>query len=295
MRWIASPCPVRRDAIPTHRKDKKMKVEDVKQITNKALEELAVSLESGHSEALTSYLKTMALFSKYSLNNLFLIARQRPDARRVAGYQTWRKLGRFVRKGEKGIAIIAPLIRRKSEIESLDAAEQESIVRGFKVAHIFSEEQTEGEPLPEIGTVTGDPGYYLSHLERFVRENGLELRYSDEIAPARGMAENGKITLLPQQTPAETFATLVHEVAHSEMHFGERRSATTKRIRETEAESVAYVVCSAIGLETGTASQDYVGLYGGDSKLLLESLQYIQATASSILDAIEPRLQQQAA
>src|SRR5260221_9037246 len=134
-----------------------MKVEDVKQITNKALEELAVSLESGHSEALTSYLKTMALFSKYSLNNLFLIARQRPDARRVAGYQTWRKLGRFVRKGEKGIAIIAPLIHRKSEIESLDAAE-ESIVRGFKGAHIFSEEQPEGAPLPEIGTVPGDPG-----------------------------------------------------------------------------------------------------------------------------------------
>jgi Nucleotidyl transferase AbiEii toxin, Type IV TA system/N-terminal domain of anti-restriction factor ArdC len=81
-----------------------MKVEEVKQITNKALEELAASLKSGHSEALTAYLKTMALFLKYSLNNLFLIARQRPDARRVAGYQTWRKLGRYVRKGEKGIA-----------------------------------------------------------------------------------------------------------------------------------------------------------------------------------------------
>src|SRR5258707_6876209 len=111
-----------------------MKVEDVKQITNKALEELAVSLESGHSEALTAYLKTMALFSKYSLNNLFLIAGQRPYARRVAGYQTWRKLGRFVRKGEKGIAIIAPLVRRKSKIDNLESAEEESIVLGFKLA-----------------------------------------------------------------------------------------------------------------------------------------------------------------
>jgi hypothetical protein len=94
--------------------------------------------------------------------------------------------------------------------------------------------------------------------------------------------------LLPEQTLAETFATLVHEVAHSEMHFGERRSETTKRIRETEAESVAYVVCSAIGLETGTAAQDYVGLYGGDSKLLLESLQYIQQVANRIVAAISP-------
>jgi antirestriction protein ArdC len=264
-----------------------MKVEEVKQITSKALEELVQALESGHSEALTAYLKTMSLFSKYSLNNLFLIARQRPDARRVAGFHTWRKLGRYVRKGEKGIAIIAPLVHRKPE-EETEATQSERVIAGFKVAHIFSEEQTDGEPLPEIGSVTGDPGYYLSRLEQFVRDSGIELRYSDEIAPARGMAEKGKITLLHEQTPAETFATLVHEVAHSQMHFGERRRETTKRIRETEAESVAYVVCSAIGLETGSAAQDYVGLYGGDSKLLLESLQYIQQAANRILTAITP-------
>ena len=156
----------------------------------------------------------MALFSKYSLNNLFLIARQCPDARRVAGYQTWRKLGRYVRKGEKGITIIAPLIRRKPETENLESLENEAEVRGFKVAHVSSEDQTDGEPLPEIGQVTGDLGYYLSRLEQFVREDGIELRYSDEIAPARGLAQKGRITLLPEQTPAETFATLVHEVAH---------------------------------------------------------------------------------
>src|SRR5258708_16463193 len=102
----------------------------------------------------------------------------------------------------------------------------------------------------------------------------MELGYSHEIAPARGMAERGKIPLLPEQTPAETFATLVHEVAHSEMHFGDRRAETTKRIRETEAESVAFVVCSAIGLETGTAAQGSVRLYGGDSRLLFDRLPY---------------------
>src|SRR5215470_18851964 len=114
-----------------------MKVEEVKQITNEALDELAASLESGHSETLTSYLKKMALFSEYSLNNLFLIARQRPDATRIAGYQTWRKLGRYVRKGEKGIAIIAPLIRRKPETETMEPIEERSLVSGFKVAHVF--------------------------------------------------------------------------------------------------------------------------------------------------------------
>jgi hypothetical protein len=92
--------------------------------------------------------------------------------------------------------------------------------------------------------------------------------------------------LLPGQSAAEEFATLSHELAHEMMHRGERRSSTSKRLRETEAEAVAFVVCSAIHLETGTAAQDYIGLYGGDAKLLNESLEYIQRTATQILGAI---------
>jgi len=263
-----------------------MKVEEVKQLTNKALEELVATLESGHSESLTAYLKTMSLFSKYSLNNLFLIARQRPDARRVAGFHTWRKLGRYVRKGEKGIAIIAPLVRRKSD--ECEHSDEERVLAGFKVAHIFSEEQTDGEALPELGTVTGDPSAYFNRLTKYIAEENIALEYSDEIAPAKGMATRGKITLLPGQTPAELLATLAHETAHALMHFSERRAETTKRIRETEAEAVAFVICNAISLETGTASADYIGLYAGDAKLLMESLEYVQQTANRILTAIAP-------
>jgi antirestriction protein ArdC len=264
-----------------------MKVDEVKQITSKALEELVTALENGHSETLTAYLKTMSLFSKYSLNNLFLIARQRPDARRVAGFQTWRKLGRYVRKGEKGIAIIAPLVRRKSDQEP-EPADDDRVIAGFKVAHIFSEEQTDGEPLPELGTMTGDPSAYFERLTNYIAEQNIALEYSDEIAPAKGMATRGKITLLPGQTPAELLATLAHETAHALMHFSDRRTETTKRIRETEAEAVAFVICNAIGLETGTASADYIGLYAGDAKLLTESLECVQQTANRILTAITP-------
>lgn len=265
-----------------------MKVDEVKQITNKALKELVSALESGHSETLTAYLKTMSLFSKYSLNNLFLIARQRPDARRVAGYQTWRKLGRYVRRGEKGIAIIAPVVRRKSTDEIEETTENERVIAGFKVAHIFSEEQTEGNPLPELGAVAGDPSGNFDRLTSFVTEQGIALEYSDEIAPAKGTATPGKITLLPGQTPAELLATLAHETAHALMHFSERRTETTKRIRETEAEAVAFVVCNALGLETGTSSADYIGLYAGDAKVLTASLEYVQQTANRILTAIVP-------
>jgi hypothetical protein len=218
-----------------------MKVDEVKQLTNKALEELVAALESGHSEALTAYLKTMSLFSKYSLNNLFLIARQRPDARRVAGFQTWRKLGRYARKGEKGIAIIAPLVRRKADEES-EHPDDERVIAGFKVAHIFSEEQTDGEPLPELGTVTGDPSAYFERITKYIAEQNITLEYSEEIAPAKGTAVPGKITLLPGQAPAELFSTCVHELAHCSLHQTARRAETTKRIRETEAEAVAFVV-----------------------------------------------------
>ncbi|HKS82908.1 MAG TPA: hypothetical protein VJR23_15500 [Candidatus Acidoferrales bacterium] len=85
---------------------------------------------------------------------------------------------------------------------------------------------------------------------------------------------------------AEEFATLAHETAHELMHRDERRSSTTKRIRETEAEAVAFVVCSATGLETGSAAQDYIGLYGGDAKPLGNSLERVQRTATHILNAI---------
>ena len=118
-----------------------MKVDEVKQITSKALEELVTALENGHSETLTAYLKTMSLFSKYSLNNLFLIARQRPDARRVAGFQTWRKLGRYVRKGEHGVKVVTFLETLSKETDP-DTGERKLIRRPWTTT-VFHVSQTE--------------------------------------------------------------------------------------------------------------------------------------------------------
>ena len=134
--------------------------------------------------------------------------------------------------------------------------------------------------------MTGDPREYRERLGKFIAERGIALEYSSDIAPARGTSAGGKITLLPGQSAAEEFATLAHEVAHEMMHRDERRKNTTKRLRETEAEAVSFVVCSAISLETGSAAQDYIQLYEGDAKVLTESLEHIQQTATLILDAI---------
>jgi len=270
-----------------------MKSEQIKQITSKAIEELVAALNSGRSEALTNYLAAMGRFHRYSFFNVMFIARACPQATRVAGYQTWKTLGRYVKKGEKGIMILAPVFRRrideKNEAENLDPDGNDSrALAGFRAVYVFDESMTTGNPLPQVGSVNGDPGAYRERLEQFVREQGIALEYSADIAPAKGVSEGGKIKLLPDQTLAETVATLVHELAHERLHRAERRASTTKRIRETEAEAVAFVVCQAIGLETGTASADYISLWNGDAAVLLESLELVQRTAAEIIAAIAP-------
>jgi hypothetical protein len=119
---------------------------------------------------------------------------------------------------------------------------------------------------------------------------GIEMNYSEAIAPAKGLSHGGKIALLPGQSPAEEFATLSHELAHEMLHRGQRRTLTSKQLRETEAEAIALVVCRAIGLETGSSSADYIQLWHGDAKLLQESLQAVQEIAAVILGGIAPEV-----
>ena len=102
------------------------------------------------------------------------------------------------------------------------------------------------------------------------------------------MSYGGRIAIFPVRSKAEEFSTLVHETAHEMLHKAERRTATTKTVRETEAEAVAFVVGKAVGLVTGNASADYIQLYHGNASLLAESLEVIQQTASVILAALEP-------
>jgi hypothetical protein len=155
--------------------------------------------------------------------------------------------------------------------------------------YVFDVDQTEGGELPALGsTFAGEVGDKLDKLAAFTTAQEIKLEYSDKIAPARGMSYGGLIRILPDMEPSETLATFVHELAHEMMHRAERRTFTTKVVRETEAEAVAFVVCHALGLETGTGSADYIQLYHGDANLLKESLEVVQRTASVILGALSP-------
>jgi antirestriction protein ArdC len=262
-----------------------MKSEQIKEITDRATEQLIAALNAGQSEALTGYLKAIGRFHRYSLNNVLLIALQKPNASYVAGFRTWSQLGRFVKKGEKGILILAPIVRRKAEIEE-DRDELSATIAGFRAAYVFDVSQTDGQELPKIAIVQGEPREYIARLRSFAETQAIAVEYSDEIVPARGVSSGGKITLLPGQSPAEEFSTLAHELAHELLHRGDRRTTTSQRIRETEAEATAFVVCNAIGLETGSAASDYIQLWNGDAQTLTESLTYVQKAASQMLSAL---------
>jgi antirestriction protein ArdC len=267
------------------------------ELVKASIDALVKALEAGHSEALSAYLTAISQFHNYSFQNILLIASQRPTATRVAGIRSWNELGRRVRRGEKGIMIFAPMIGYKRSADEGDQGQSDAKTDkpaprlvGFRAVYVFDVGQTEGAELPELGsTFAGEVGDKLDKLAEFTTGQGIKLEYSDKIAPARGMSYGGLVRILPDLEPSETLATLVHELAHEMLHRAERRTLTTKAVRETEAEAVAFVVCHALGLDTGTGSSDYIQLYHGDANLLKESLEVVQRTSTVILGAISPK------
>jgi len=263
-------------------------------IIKQAVDYLIQQLEAGKSEALTAYLSAMARFHNYSFGNILAIARQRPSATRVAGFGTWKEMGRFVKKGEKGIQILAPMIgyRRKKDDAEQDrdaSAKPQPMLIGFHAVYVFDVAQTEGEDLPEFEhNITGEVGARRDRLIAFLAQQNIALEFSEKIAPALGVSYGGKIALLPGQSNAEEFTTLVHETAHELLHKTERRTITTVTVRETEAEAVAFIVGQCVGLDMGTASSDYIQMFAGSAALLAESLEVIQRTSAVILAAILP-------
>jgi len=267
-----------------------MNREEALALAERGVEELIASLEQGKSERLLEYLAFQAKFHRYSFNNCLLIAIQKPDATFLAGFQRWKELARFVRKGEKGIMILAPLMKRtrREENAAPKSGDEESSRRlvGFRATYVFDVSQTDGEELPQFSIITGDPSELVPVLRQLVSDQGIELRYEEQLGGADGLSEGGRIAIRQGLPAAEEFAVTVHELAHELLHRSERRKETTRTIRELEAEAVAFVVCRAAGLDGLARSSDYIQLYQGDKELLLQSLSHIQRAAAQIIDGL---------
>lgn len=238
------------------------------------------------SETFRRYLDAQARFPSYSFRNTLLILQQRPNATQVAGYTAWQRLGRQVRRGEHGITILVPHVRRGKSEDS----EQERRLTGFGIAQVFDVAQTDGEPLPEIAVpeLIGDEGLPLYQaLLSYANAEGVRVRQQ----PARELGRGVMGLYIPatREVVIRTAAqrqmtkTLAHELAHHVHLRYHGEEAHERAERETVAEAVAYVVAAHHGLDTGERSFPYVALWAQDRTRFQLQLGTIQHVAGRLI------------
>lgn len=286
--------------------------------------EITKKLEEGVKELFTSeryteYLKTMSKFYKYSFHNTVLIALQRPEATLVAGYSAWQKnFHRQVKKGEKGIQIIAPSQRKEKElVEKFDPETNELIlgpdgqpetevvehvVSDFRVVRVFDVSQTYGEPLPEISIpdLTEQVQNFPLFLQAVKELSPVPIRFGETEGEAKGYYSNKKkeIVVKADMSESQTIKTLIHEIAHAKLHdrevleqAGEEKDQRTKEI---EAESIAYTVCQYFGLDTSDYSFPYIAGWSDNLKMweLRTFMDTIRRTAGEFIKELEGKIKE---
>ncbi|MGM9614676.1 MAG: ArdC-like ssDNA-binding domain-containing protein [Oscillospiraceae bacterium] len=282
----------------------------MKELTDKLKQGVRDVFESGQY---AEYLKTVSKFHSYSFRNVILILIQYPEASRVAGFNTWKKLGRTIRKGEKGIAILAPVSFKKlvetavydpdthAPVYDADGnpVKETQLVKkqSYKIVHVFDISQTEGRELPSIGVdeLRGDVSGYDTILNAVTNIAPVPIHFRSGENISKGCYSHLErcIYINEGMSQVQTVKTAVHELAHSMLHDRRLAESPTKdrRTREVEAESIAYVVCQHFGIETSDYSFAYVTSWSQSEELdeLTASLDCISSTAAAIIDGIEER------
>ena len=273
-----------------------MKSAELKKKYQEYLQTLIGDIKSQKSsEVILDYLDFCSKFHRYSFHNRILIWMDMPEAARVAGFHAWKKLGRSVKKGEKGIPIFAPIKVKKrpepADNEGITEEDEKTYNRErmfFKVVYVWDVSQTEGEPLPETPDamgVSGSAETILPLLERHTLSGGISLNYADSLGGAHGMSMGGKIIVLSSLTDEQKFHALAHELAHEYLHKGMERREYSKKLKETEAEAAAYIVSRHFGLKL--KSSTYLAIYQTEEVDIQGSFDRITNTASRILRGIE--------
>ena len=283
------------------------------------MKEITERLEQGvkdifTSEMYTTYLRTMAKFHNYSFNNTLLIAMQRPDATLVAGFNAWKnKFNRYVKKSEKGIQIIAPApIKEVEEREKIDKdtglavlnengepemERVEYVVPRFRVTTVFDVSQTDGEPIPslEVNELTASVKDYALLTAAIEQVSPVPMRFDEIEGDAKGYYSDAdkEICIQVGMGESQTIKTMIHEAAHAMLHnsdFMKQRGEEKDRLtKETEAESIAFTVCSVLGIDTSDYSFPYVASWasGKEMKELKDSMDTIRLTAADFLEKLE--------
>jgi hypothetical protein len=253
---------------------------DLKTRITEHIQELAQATDAARiSEEMRRYLDMCSKFHQYSPFNVWLILMEKPTATVVAGFHKWITMKRFVRKGEHGIAILAPVLVP----EVNEAGEQIEKLVGFKTVYVFDISQTDGEPLPEPPNWKSPEQNALltERLLDFAASKGIVVNVKQLPGETQGVSLGGTIILCPQAGTK----TLIHEIAHELLHH-KQNEVTSQIIRELEAEAVAYVVGKHFGLD-GLSSPNYVALYDVTAEMIMQHIERIRNTASDVIRAIE--------
>ena len=271
------------------------------QVLTGNVEQITKALEEGlerfmHTDAFRQYLRAVASFPTYSMRNQLLIAMQRPDASLVAGYNAWKKMKRQVRRGERGIRILAPVLT-KVEVPGPEKDENgapknvEKVIPRFRAVSVFDVSQTDGEPLPKLEPkeLDGDVPAFRRLREAMEKAAGVPVRYALIEGTARGYYDGkaGEIVIRQGMGEAQILKTLIHEAAHAMLHRPDQGKKDPKT-REMEAESVAFTVCSHFGVDTSEYSFPYISGWAGKGDLTewRESLETIRAAATELIGRI---------
>ena len=298
-----------------------------KQSNKDRIKEITAGIEKGIMELFESdryrqYLSTMSRFHKYSLNNVMLIHSQRPDATLVAGFNKWKnQFGRHVKKGERGIQILAPVpFKKKVDEVKLDPhtkapmldkdgnlvkEEKEVSVPMFKVVSVFDVSQTDGKPLPVLAhSLSGDVQQYEVFMEALRRTSPVPIVIAHTDRDVDGFFDltAQQITIQDGMSQVQTICAGVHEIAHSKLHNYDKMTELAddgvtvlapeekdRHTEEVEAESISYAVCQYFGIETADNSFGYIASWsqGKELKELRASLETINRTSSELISSIE--------
>ena len=296
-----------------------------KKSNKQRLNDITDSIENGIKELFNSdkykqYLQTMSRFHRYSVNNQMLIYMQKPNATLVAGFNKWRdQFSRNVKKGEKGIKIIAPTpFNKKIEETKLDPdtklpmlddngkeikVEKEIQIPMFRVVSVFDVSQTEGKPLPQLASdLSGNVENYDAFIEAIRRSATVPVEFKPLEKGTDGYfsLDEQKIVIREGMSEVQTVSALLHELAHSKLHNrkdeqvkdGEQPEETAKINRNTEevqAESISFAVCAYYGIKTDENSFGYIASWsnGKELKELKESLEVINKTSSKMITDID--------
>jgi antirestriction protein ArdC len=241
------------------------------------------------TEGWARWIEARQRFHNYSFGNTMLIAFQKPDASMVASFTTWKDLGRFVRKGEHGIRILAPMtVKARKDAVKVDGesrlspaqigarvttamreteAEMETFLR-FKLVSVFDISQTDGEDIPDMPRepIEGDShAEYLPDLERFAGELGYSVRYA-ETGERGGWCDptNREVVVSETQSPNGRVRVLVHELAHA---LGVDYTDYSRADAEVIVETAAIIACGTLGLDTSGESIPYIAGWGSRTDL----------------------------